>query len=249
MLLNFAAPRTPVQAVQTPAQPATNIDALLNLSESKYEGLKNVGDTGYYYGNNRMYEPTSYSGGKGAPANMETFGEQNFVPVDADISGFNKTIGEDDIYTYDPSMAYINANRPRSMPAPTPNIMSFLSAPNMNLQPAETSYGAGRFLNNNAMPLNFEINPSQINTNSYQPTMTAQDLSNIVSMGKTNYDLSKAQGNVIQQDDKLIFGDIVDMFRTVQPNPNIADNGRITFGNPLEAAGYVAQNTFGLNNE
>ena len=49
MLLNFAAPRTPVQVVQAPAQAATNIDALLNLSKSKYSGLKRVGDTDYYY--------------------------------------------------------------------------------------------------------------------------------------------------------------------------------------------------------
>ena len=249
MLLNFAAPRTPVQAVQAPAQPATNIDALLNLAESQYSGLQKVGDTGYYYGNNRMYEPTSYSGGKGAPANMKTFGGQNFVPVNADITGFNKSKGEDDIYTYDPSMAYLNANKQKNMPAPTPNIMSFLSAPNMNLQPAQTSYGAGRFLNNNAMPLNFGINPSQINTNRYQPTMTAQDLSNIISLGNTRYDLSRAKGDVKQNGDRLTFGDPLDMFRTVQPNPNIADNGQITFGNPLEAVGYVAQNTFGLNND
>ena len=162
MLLNFAAPRTPVQVVQAPAQPATNIDALLNLAESQYSGLKKVGDTGYYYGNNRMYEPTSYSGGKGAPANMETFGGQNFVPVDADITGFNKSKGEDDIYTYDPSMAYLNANKPRYTPPPPRDIMSFLQLPsiqssNINLQPAETSYGAGRFLNNGLMSLDFGL--------------------------------------------------------------------------------------------
>jgi hypothetical protein len=162
MLLNFAAPRTPVQVVQAPAQPATNIDALLNLAESQYSGLKKVGDTGYYYGNNRMYEPTSYSGGKGAPANMETFGGQNFVPVDVDITGFNKTKGEDDLYTYDPSMAYLNANKPRYTPPPPRDIMSFLQLPsiqssNMNLQPAETSYGAGRFLNNGLMSLDFGL--------------------------------------------------------------------------------------------
>jgi len=157
MLLNFAAPRTPVQAVQAPAQPATNIDALLNLSKSKYDGLKRVGDTDYYYGNNRMYTPSSFSGGKGAPSGLTNISGQNFVPVDSDITGFNKSKAEgSDYYTYDPSMAYISANRPRSMPLPTPNIMSFLSSPNMNLQPAETSYGAGRFLSNGLIPLNFE---------------------------------------------------------------------------------------------
>ena len=157
MLLNFAAPRALVQAVQAPAQPATNIDALLNLSKSKYDGLKRVGDTDYYYGNNRMYTPSSFSGGKGAPSGLTNISGQNFVPVDSDITGFNKSKAEgSDYYTYDPSMAYISANRPRSIPLPTPNIMSFLSSPNMNLQPAETSYGAGRFLSNGLIPLNFE---------------------------------------------------------------------------------------------
>jgi len=70
----------------------------------------------------------------------------------------------------------------------------------------------------------------------------------ITTIGKTDYDLSKAQGNVIQKDGKLIFGDIVDMFRTVDTTPTVLDNGRLIFGNPIAAAGYVAQNTFGLNN-
>ena len=156
---------------------------------------------------------------------------------------------EGDKGIYDISQVYVNSMRPKSTYAPVQNVASFLSTPTAMATP-QGSYGAGRYLSGLLnSPINFGINPSQINTNSYQPTMTAQDLSNIVSMGKTNYDLSKAQGNVIQQDGKLIFGDIVDMFRTVQPNPNVADNGRITFGNPLEAAGYVAQNTFGLNND
>ena len=156
MLLNFAAPRTPVQTTQVPMQPSIDKNALLNLIDSQYSGLQKVGGTDYYYGNNRMYEPTSYSGGKGAPANMEKFGGQNFVPVDADITGFNKSeTDKKGVYEYVPSMAYLSANKPMSMPAPTPNIMSFLSAPNMNLQPAETSYGAGRFLDGGLMGLNF----------------------------------------------------------------------------------------------
>jgi|DEB0MinimDraft_3_1074331.scaffolds.fasta_scaffold09582_3 hypothetical protein len=41
------------------AAPKSNIDinAILGLAPSQYEGLQSVGDTGYYYGNNRMYEP------------------------------------------------------------------------------------------------------------------------------------------------------------------------------------------------
>jgi len=169
MLLNFAAPRTPVQVVQAPAQAATNIDALLNLSKSKYSGLKRVGNTDYYYGNNRMYTPSSFSGGKGAPSGLTNIGGQNFVPVDADITGFNKSKAEGaDYYTYDPSMAYISANKPRYTPPPPRDIMSFLQLPsvqssNMNLQPAETSYGAGRFLNNGLMSLDFGLPSGESN--------------------------------------------------------------------------------------
>ena len=47
------------------AAPKSNIDinAILGLAPSQYEGLQSVGDTGYYYGDNKMYEP--YSGGGG----------------------------------------------------------------------------------------------------------------------------------------------------------------------------------------
>ena len=159
MLLNFTPPQSTPRVIEAPKPSSVDINALLNLAASEYSGLQKVGGTDYYYGNNRMYEPTSYSGGKGAPANMKTFGGQNFVPVDADITGFNKSEIEDGKdkgeFMYSPSMAYINANKPMSIPAPTPNIMSFLSSPNMNLQPAQTSYGAGRFLNNGLIPLNF----------------------------------------------------------------------------------------------
>jgi len=158
MLLNFAAPRIPVQTVQTSAQPSYDINALLNLADSQYSGLQKVGDTEYYYGNNRMYKPTSYSGGKGAPANMETFGGQNFVPVDADIAGFNKSKGEDDIYTYDPSMAYVYSQAPQPTYTPTSSASSFLSAPTMPSY--EGNYGAGRFLNTGNL-LGFNFTPAQ----------------------------------------------------------------------------------------
>lgn len=41
------------------AAPKSNIDvnAILGLAPSQYEGLQSVGDTGYYYGDNKMYEP------------------------------------------------------------------------------------------------------------------------------------------------------------------------------------------------
>ena len=74
MLLNFGlnqlAPSLDPSLRKTPnivAAPQSNIDinAILGLAPSKYEGLQSVGDTGYYYGDNKMYEPYSGGGGGG----------------------------------------------------------------------------------------------------------------------------------------------------------------------------------------
>jgi len=56
MLLNYSAPRIAPNIV---AAPTSNLDinSILGLTPSKYSGLQSVGDTGYYYGNNRVYEP------------------------------------------------------------------------------------------------------------------------------------------------------------------------------------------------
>jgi len=56
MLLNFDRPQLAPNIV---ASPKSNIDvnAVLGLTPSQYEGLQSVGDTGYYYGDNKMYEP------------------------------------------------------------------------------------------------------------------------------------------------------------------------------------------------
>jgi hypothetical protein len=60
--LNKIAPSLPANLRKAPnivAAPKSNIDvnAVLGLAPSKYEGLQSVGDTGYYYGDNKMYEP------------------------------------------------------------------------------------------------------------------------------------------------------------------------------------------------
>jgi hypothetical protein len=159
MLLNFAAPRLQPNVVQAPE---SNIDrnAILGLSPSKYSGLQNVRDTGYYYGNNRMYEPytitrsaPSYYGlmyGMGGGSNRAEgtieVGDQAFRPVDVDITGFSKSKADgSEIYNYDPSMAYVLSQTPRSIPAPTPNVTSFLSTPTAMATPTG-NYGAGRYL-------------------------------------------------------------------------------------------------------
>ena len=153
--------------------PQSNIDinAILGLAPSQYEGLQSVGDTGYFYGNNRMYEPytitssPSYGiygpyGGFGygpyganqsnsnrAEGTLE-IGNQAFRPVDVDITGFSKSkVGEEDskIYEYAPSMAYVYSQVPRPAPLPTPNVTSFLSTPTAMATPTG-NYGAGRYL-------------------------------------------------------------------------------------------------------
>jgi len=184
MLLNFARPQLAPNIV---AAPKSNVDvnAVLGLAPSEYEGLQKVGDTGYFYGDNKMYEaykpsPTyfyksgpfgtqyynnqtpygissspsyspifGYSGGwqqgGGADAGTIYKGEQAFRPLNIDVTGFTKSKGDDDIYEYAPSMAYVYANSPRPAPVQTPNVTSFLSTPTAMATPTG-NYGAGRYL-------------------------------------------------------------------------------------------------------
>ena len=52
-------------------------------------------------------------------------------------------------------MAYVLSQTPRSMPKPTPNVMSFLSSPTDSVS-YNGNYGAGRFLNTgNLLGFNF----------------------------------------------------------------------------------------------
>jgi len=56
MLLNFSRPQLAPNIV---AAPKSNIDvnAVLGLANSQYDGLQSVKDTGYFYGDNKMYQP------------------------------------------------------------------------------------------------------------------------------------------------------------------------------------------------
>jgi len=158
MLLNFAAPRIQPNLVQAP-ESSIDRNAVLGLTPSQYSGLQNVRDTGYYYGDNRMYEPytitstPSYYGlmyGMGGGSNRAegtiNVGNQAFRPVDVDITGFSKSKADgSNIYNYDPSMAYVLSQTPRSIPTPTPNVTSFLSTPTAMATP-QGNYGAGRYL-------------------------------------------------------------------------------------------------------
>lgn len=178
--LNQLAPSLPANLRKAPnivTAPKSNIDvnAILGLAPSQYEGLQSVGDTGYYYGNNRMYEPYTvtsspsygihgpYGGFGYGPYGVNqsnsnraegtiTVGNQAFRPVNTDITGFSKSkVGEEDskIYEYSPSMAYVYSQAPRPAPLPTPNVTSFLSTPTAKTYVG--SYGADRFTQGNGL--------------------------------------------------------------------------------------------------
>jgi hypothetical protein len=89
MLLNFAAPKLAPNIV---ASPKSNIDvnAVLGLAPSQYEGLQSVGDTGYYYGDNKMYEAytpsPSYFYMNNSPFGMRTYQPTGMMPAQPSYS-------------------------------------------------------------------------------------------------------------------------------------------------------------------
>lgn len=157
--LDFNAPRVAATTAVAPEREKANIDEILGLAESKYEGMKSVGDSGYYLKNGKLYEPytvtVSYpsygmSGFYGqqpqsnrAAGTIEV-GDQAFKPVkNANVKGFIE--GDDG---YEISQAYVNTNRPKYQGRPQQNIMPLLSLasiPQQDIDPA-TSYGASRYL-------------------------------------------------------------------------------------------------------
>jgi hypothetical protein len=179
MLLNFNRPQLAPNIVQAP-QSSMDMNAVLGLAPSQYSGLQSVGDTGYYYGNNRMYEPYTvtstphsyylgnigFGGGTNRAAGTINVGDQAFRPIDTDITGFSKSKGEDDIYNYDPSMAYVMSQTPRPAPLQTPNVTSFLSTPTTMATPTG-NYGAGRYLSGLlGSPINYGLPNDQTGSDS-----------------------------------------------------------------------------------
>lgn len=160
--LDFNAPRVPVTATQAP-EPKLSLDDYLGLSDSDYSGLQKVGDTDYYYGNNRMYEmytpppptPQTIYGimGYSTPSNNTglygyqppskpkhetiTRNGQQFRTIDQDVQGFTKTATEDNsnIYKYSPSMADYYSGRPKYEGRPQIDIMPLL---NLSMSPLDT---------------------------------------------------------------------------------------------------------------
>lgn len=86
MLLNFSAPKLAPNIV---AAPKSNIDvnATLGLTPSDYKGLQKVGDTGYFYGNNRMYEPYTAPPARPMSVYEMMMGRSSGGPMGSGISG------------------------------------------------------------------------------------------------------------------------------------------------------------------
>ena len=156
--LDFNAPRIAATTAVAPEREKANIDEILGLAKSKYEGMKSVGDSGYYLKNGKLYEPytitqSSYSGfgplygnqgrSNRAEGTIEV-NDQAFKPVkNANVKGFIE--GDDG---YEISQAYLNVNRPKYQGRPQQNLMPLLSLasiPQQEIDPA-TSYGASRYL-------------------------------------------------------------------------------------------------------
>jgi len=132
MLLNFGLPQKAPNIVSAP-QSNVDVNAILGLAPSQYEGLQSVGDTGYFYGNNRMYEaytpppPSSYGGyygimgmsrpapsgplyGYQAPSKPSyesiTVDGQQFRTVKPELAGFNRMALSEDDYQKDSVYEY-----------------------------------------------------------------------------------------------------------------------------------------------
>jgi len=188
MLLNYSAPRIAPNIV---AAPTSNLDinSILGLTPSKYSGLQSVGDTGYYYGNNRMYEaytpPPSTGGGfygimgYNRPSYNPMFGYQapskpsyeevtidgqQFRTVKPDIAGFNKTALSEDDYQKDSVYSYTPSMAYVYSQAPKPTYTPTPSVSSFLSAPTMPSYtgnyGAGRFLNTGNL-LGFNFTPAQ----------------------------------------------------------------------------------------
>lgn len=87
MLLNFAAPRIAPNIVTAPKS-NLDINAILGLAPSQYEGLQKVGDTGYYYGDNKMYEPYTPSPVSYGRMIMGQWSPVNYTPSYSPFFGY-----------------------------------------------------------------------------------------------------------------------------------------------------------------
>lgn len=82
MLLNFGLP-TGKPTVTVAPESNIDIDAILGLKPSQYEGFKSLRDTGYYYGDGNLYEaytPSPVSYYRSSPFGMQYYQPTGFMP-------------------------------------------------------------------------------------------------------------------------------------------------------------------------
>ena len=90
MLLNFGLPQKAPNIVSAP-KPQVDINSILGIAPSQYEGLQKVSDTGYFYGDNKMYEPytpSAVSYYMNSPFGMSTYQPTALMPSQPSYSPF-----------------------------------------------------------------------------------------------------------------------------------------------------------------
>jgi len=91
MLLDFGLP-TGTPTVTVAPKSNIDIDAILGLKPSQYEGFKSLRDTGYYYGDGSLYEPytpsPSYFYMNNSPFGMQYYQPTGFMPSQPSYSPF-----------------------------------------------------------------------------------------------------------------------------------------------------------------
>ena len=87
MLLNFGLNQKAPNIVSAPKS-NVDVNAILGLAPSEYEGLQSVGDTGYFYGDNKMYEPYTPSPVSFGRMIMGQWSPVNYTPSYSPIFGY-----------------------------------------------------------------------------------------------------------------------------------------------------------------
>ena len=87
MLLNFGLP-TGKPTVTVAPKSNIDIDAILGLKPSQYEGFKSLRDTGYYYGDGSLYEPYTPSPVSYGRMIMGQWSPVNYTPSYSPFFGY-----------------------------------------------------------------------------------------------------------------------------------------------------------------
>lgn len=213
--LDFNAPRVAATTTVAPEKGKANIDDILGLSDSKYDSMKSVGDSGYYLNNGKLYEPytitqsrPSYGmyygmgGGSNRAEGTIEVDDQAFKPVtNANVKGFIE--GDDG---YEISQAYINTQSPKYQGTPQKNLMplvSLASIPQQDIDTA-TSSGASRYLTQDTSNTLMRADAEKgLNTISIADMVAQSDPNNtlnpLVAYDRARQNVSRLSGTPLSQ--------------------------------------------------